>query len=109
MSREADVWRSGERNLVRRAILDDLDAVRTIGIDEDLSLHEEVAYGAVIMGTDVRYDGTVRNASGVGEGCGSVVEPGELVQARTEGCHRPIEDDQRGHQDLSSDWSHPGQ
>ena len=37
MGQEADVRRGDERDLIRRAKLDDLDATATIGIAEDLS------------------------------------------------------------------------
>ena len=107
MSEEAGVRRSDKRNLVRRASPDDLDAIGTIGIDEDLSLHEEVADGAVIVGTDVWDHGAVGTAPDVGEGCGKAVEPRERVEGRTQGGHPPIEGDQRGHQDLSSESLHP--
>ena len=35
-----------------------------------------------------------------------VIEPGNRVQ-RTDGSHPSMEGDQRGHQDLSSESSHP--
>lgn len=109
MSQEANVRRSDERNLIRRAKLDDLDATARIGIAEDLSLHEEVTDGAVIMETAEWDEMAIGVARQVGEGYRSVIEPGERVQGRTERSHRPVEGDQRGHQDLSSESSHPGQ
>jgi hypothetical protein len=108
MSDEARVRRREERKPVRRGTLDDLDAIGTIGIDEDLALHEEVTDGAVFMGTDERDDGDVGIAPGIGESCGNMIEPRERVERRTQSGHAPIEGDQRGHQDLSSELSHPG-
>jgi hypothetical protein len=37
-----------------------------------------------------------------------VIQPGQCMQGRTESNHPPIEGDQRGHQDLPSESSHPG-
>jgi hypothetical protein len=79
MSWEARSGRDEEGNLIRRVNLDDLDATQTIGIDEDLSLTQEVADGAVVMGTDERGGVGVGTARRMGEGRRTVLEPGQRV------------------------------
>jgi hypothetical protein len=107
MGQEADIRRSEEGNLIRRANLDNLDVAATIGIVEDLPLRQEVTDGAVIMRADQWDEVAVGAILRLGEGSRDVIQPGQCMQGRTESNHPPIEGDQRGHQDLPSESSHP--
>jgi hypothetical protein len=108
MGQEADIQRSDEGNLIRRANLDDLDATVTIGIGKDLPLRHEVTDGAVIMGTDELGDVVIGATFEDGEGRRGVIQPGKCMQRGTEDSHPTIEGGQRGDQDLPSESSHPG-
>jgi hypothetical protein len=79
MSRKADFGRDDEGNRIRLANLNDLDATVTIGIDAYLSLAQEVADGAVVMGTSERGGVGVGTARRVDETRLNVPEPRQRV------------------------------
>ena len=110
MGREADVRRGDERgsDSAGRSRMTSMSRTRaTIGIAEDLSLGQEVTDGAVVMGD--RRGVTVWLSEPLPRRAGrrGVIDPGSAVQGRTDDSHPSMEGDERGHQDLSSESSHP--